>query len=138
MIKEIVHDQILLSQVAEPATAEDAAVAQDLIDTIKSLDDCACLAANQIGVNKAIVAYEQKGHVFVLFNPKVLAGMKPFRAQEGCLSLESVSSVKRFQTARVSFQELVGEQLVPRTRTFQDFTAQCVQHGIDHCAGKLV
>ncbi len=138
MIKEIVHDQILLSQVAEPATAEDAAVAQDLIDTIKSLDDCACLAANQIGVNKAIVAYEQKGHVFVLFNPKVLAGMKPFRAQEGCLSLESVSSVKRFQTVRVSFQELVGEQLVPRTRTFQDFTAQCVQHGIDHCAGKLV
>lgn len=138
MIKEIVHDQILLSQVAEPATAEDAAVAQDLIDTIRSLDDCACLAANQIGVNKAIVAYEQKGHVFVLFNPKVLAGMKPFRAQEGCLSLESVSSVKRFQTVRVSFQELVGEQLVPRTRTFQDFTAQCVQHGIDHCAGKLV
>ena len=138
MIKEIVHDQILLSQVAEPATAEDAAVAQDLIDTIKSLDDCACLAANQIGVNKAIVAYEQKGRVFVLFNPKVLAGMKPFRAQEGCLSLESVSSVKRFQTVRVSFQELVGEQLVPRTRTFQDFTAQCVQHGIDHCAGKLV
>ena len=138
MIKEIVHDQILLSQVAEPATAEDAAVAQDLIDTIKSLDDCACLAAHQIGVNKAIVAYEQKGHVFVLFNPKVLAGMKPFRAQEGCLSLESVSSVKRFQTVRVSFQELVGEQLVPRTRTFQDFTAQCVQHGIDHCAGKLV
>lgn len=138
MIKEIVHDQILLSQVAEPATAEDAAVAQDLIDTIKSLDDCACLAANQIGVNKAIVAYEQKGHVFVLFNPKVLAGMKPFRAQEGCLSLESVSSVKRFQTVRVSFQEFVGEQLVPRTRTFQDFTAQCVQHGIDHCAGKLV
>lgn len=138
MIKEIVHDQILLSQVAEPATAEDAAVAQDLIDTIKSLDDCACLAANQIGVNKAIVAYEQKGHVFVLFNPKVLAGMKPFRAQEGCLSLESVASVKRFQTVRVSFQELVGEQLVPRTRTFQDFTAQCVQHGIDHCAGKLV
>ncbi|TXF34646.1 formylmethionine deformylase [Collinsella sp. BA40] len=138
MIKEIVHDQILLSQVAEPATAEDAAVAQDLIDTIKSLDDCVCLAANQIGVNKAIVAYEQKGHVFVLFNPKVLAGMKPFRAQEGCLSLESVSSVKRFQTVRVSFQELVGEQLVPRTRTFQDFTAQCVQHGIDHCAGKLV
>lgn len=138
MIKEIVHDRILLSQVAEPATAEDAAVAQDLIDTIKSLDDCACLAANQIGVNKAIVAYEQKGHVFVLFNPKVLAGMKPFRAQEGCLSLESVSSVKRFQTVRVSFQELVGEQLVPRTRTFQDFTAQCVQHGIDHCAGKLV
>lgn len=138
MIKEIVHDQILLSQVAEPATAEDAAVAQDLIDTIKSLDDCACLAANQIGVNKAIVAYEQKGHVFVLFNPKVLAGMKPFRAQEGCLSLGSVSSVKRFQTVRVSFQELVGEQLVPRTRTFQDFTAQCVQHGIDHCAGKLV
>ena len=138
MIKEIVHDQILLSQVAEPAAAEDAAVAQDLVDTIKSLDDCACLAANQIGVNKAIVAYEQKGHVFVLFNPKVLAGMKPFRAQEGCLSLESVSSVKRFQTVRVSFQELVGEQLVPRTRTFQDFTAQCVQHGIDHCAGKLV
>ena len=89
-------------------------------------------------MNKAIVAYEQKGHAFVLFNPKVLAGMKPFRAQEGCLSLESVSSVKRFQTVRVSFQELVGEQLVPSTRTFQDFTAQCVQHGIDHCAGKLV
>ncbi len=87
MIKEIVHDQILLSQVAEPATAEDAAVAQDLVDTMNSLEDCACLAANQIGVNKAIVAYEQKGHVFVLYNPKIMAGMKPFKTMEGCLSL---------------------------------------------------
>lgn len=138
MIKEIVHDQILLSQVAEPATAEDAAVAQDLIDTMNSLEDCACLAANQIGVNKAIVAYDQKGHVFVLYNPKIMAGMKPFKTMEGCLSLETTSNVKRFQTVRVAFQELVGDQLVPHTRTFQDWTAQCVQHGIDHCQGKLV
>ena len=138
LIKELVHDQILLAQVAEPATAEDAAVAQDLADTMKSLEDCACLAANQIGVNKAIVAYEQKGHVHVLYNPKVMMGIKPFKAQEGCLSLETTSYVKRFKTVRVSFQELVGDQLVPRTRTFQDWTAQCVQHGIDHCEGKLV
>lgn len=138
MIKEIVHDEAMLQQVAEPATAEDAAVAQDLVDTMKSLEDCACLAANQIGANKAIVAYEQKGHVYVLYNPKIMAGMKPFKATEGCLSLQTTSNVKRFQTVRVSFQELVGEQLVPRTRTFQDWTAQCVQHGIDHCEGKLV
>lgn len=138
MIKELIHDEAFLQQVAEPATADDAEVAQDLVDTMKSLEDCACLAANQIGVNKAVVAYEQKGHVYVMYNPKIMAGMKPFKATEGCLSLESVSSVKRFQTVRVSFQELVGEQLVPRTRTFQGWTAQCVQHVIDHCEGKLV
>lgn len=138
MVKELIHDRALLQIPAEPATAEDADLAQDLIDTLESLDDCACLAANQIGVAKAVVAYEQKGHVFVMFNPVVKAGMKPFRTQEGCMSLEEVSSVKRFQTVRVAFQELVDGQLVPRTRTFQDWTGQCVQHVIDHCAGKLV
>ena len=64
--------------------------------------------------------------------------LKPFKTMEGCLSLETTSNVKRFQTVRVAFQELVGDQLVPRTRTFQDWTAQCVQHGIDHCQGKLI
>ncbi|MDY2777994.1 MAG: peptide deformylase [Collinsella sp.] len=138
MIKELIHDEAALQQVAEPATADDAALGQDLVDTMKSLDDCACLAANQIGANKAVVAFEAKGRIHVMYNPKILAGMKPFKTVEGCLSLEGTSNVKRFQTVRVSFQELVGDQLVPRTRTFQDWTAQCVQHVIDHCQGKLV
>lgn len=138
MIKEIVKDQEFLSKPAEPATADDAAVADDLRDTMASLDGCACLAANQIGSTKAVIAYEDGGRVSVMFNPRIQAGMAPFTTVEGCLSLDEPSEVRRFQLIRVSYDALAGGKLVKRTKKLTGWTAEIVQHAIDHCAGKLV
>lgn len=138
MIKDIVKDREFLSKPAEPATAEDAEVAQDLRDTIESLEDCVCLAANQIGSNKAIIAYEDNGHIFVMFNPKIKMAAQPYQTQESCLSLEEVSEVKRFQMISVGYQVISNGNLVSRTKRLSGWTAELVQHGVDHCAGKLV
>ncbi len=139
MIKEIVTDEEFLSKPAEVATAEDAQVAQDLIDTMESLsDNCACLAANQIGSTKAVIAYDDNGTARVMFNPRVKMGMYPYMATEGCLSLERESNAKRFNVIRVAYQELVDGQLVDRERKLTDWRAEIVQHAIDHCKGLLV
>lgn len=138
MIKEIVKDRDALSVPAEPATAADAGVADDLRDTLASLDDCACLAANQIGSPKAVIAYEDGGRIAVMFNPKLKMGAQPYTAQEGCLSLEEVSEVRRFKMITVTYQVLAGENLVSRQKRLTGWTAEIVQHALDHCAGKLV
>lgn len=138
MIKDIVKDRDFLSKPAEPATAEDAEVAEDLRDTIESLEDCVCLAANQIGSNKAIIAYEDNGRIAVMFNPKIKMVAQPYQTQESCLSLEEVSEVKRFQMISVGYQVISNGNLVSRTKRLSGWTAELVQHGIDHCAGKLV
>lgn len=138
MIKDIVKDRDFLSKPAEPATAEDAEVAEDLRDTIESLEDCVCLAANQIGSNKAIIAYEDNGRIAVMFNPKIKMAAQPYQTQESCLSLEEVSEVKRFQMISVGYQVISNDNLVSRTKRLSGWTAELVQHGIDHCAGKLV
>lgn len=138
MIKDIVKDEKLLSQPAEAATAEDAGVVQDLLDTLGSLDDCACLAANQIGVNKAIIAFEGSKGMQVMLNPKIVASMAPYTASEGCLSLDRATEVRRFQMIRVKFDALVNGKLESRVRKYSGWVAEAVQHGIDHCAGKLV
>lgn len=140
MIKDIVKDREFLSLPAEPATVEDAQVAQDLKDTMEALgSDCACLAANQIGSRKALVAYEDdKGRISVMFNPRVTAAMKPYLAAEGCLSLEEPSQAKRFEIVTVAYEVLAGDQLVSRSKKLTGWTAEIVQHGIDHCAGVLV
>ena len=138
MIKDIVKDRDFLSKPAEPATAEDAEVAEDLRDTIESLEDWVCLAENQIGSNKAIIAYEDNGRIAVMFNPKIKMAAQPYQTQESCLSLEEVSEVKRFQMISVGYQVISNGNLVSRTKRLSGWTAELVQHGIDHCAGKLV
>lgn len=139
MIKELVKDDAVLSQKCEPATAEDAPVAQDLVDTLASLDDASCLAANQIGVTKAVVAYlDNKKRPHVMYNPKLLFGLHPTRTQEGCLTRDEPSKVKRFGKIKVEYDELIGGVLVHRKRDFTDWYAQMIQHMIDHCEGKLV
>ena len=97
MVKDLVCDDAILSQVCAPATAEDAELAQDLIDTMNSLEDAVCLAANQIGVAKAVVAYkgdDEKDHV--LYNPRVLMGLGPQKLVESCMTHEGESRVTRF------------------------------------------
>ena len=138
MIKDIVKDKDFLSQVAEPATADDAEVGQDLVDTMGSIEGCACLAANQIGSTKAVIAYEENGRVHVMYNPKLVAYMQPFPAVESCLSLEEQSPVQRFNLIRVSYQELADGKLQNRTKKFSGWTAEIIQHAIDHTKGVLV
>ena len=139
MIKELVKDEAILSQVCEKATPADADIAQDLIDTASSLEDCSCLAANQIGVTKAVVVYfddEEEAHV--LYNPKVLMGIRPSRTVEGCMTRDEYSKVTRYAKIKVSFDELVDGEFVTRRRDYTGWIAQMIQHMCDHCKGKLV
>lgn len=139
MIKELVHDEMLLSRPCAAATAQDADVAQDLLDTLVSIDSAACLAANQIGAEKAIIAYlDKKENPQVMYNPKLLLGLGAFKAEEGCLTRDEISVVTRYQRIKVAYDEMVDGALVPRKKDLTDWTAQIVQHMIDHCKGKLV
>lgn len=139
MIKELVRDEAILSTPCEPATAEDAPVAQDLLDTLASIEEAGCLAANQIGVTKAVCAVEgDDGKPFVMFNPKLVFGLGPQRVQEGCLTRDEIATVNRHLKVKVDYDELVDGALKHRRREFAGFTGQMVQHMIDHCRGKLV
>ena len=139
MIRELVKDDEILSQRCERAMPEDVELAQDLIDTVATLEDGACLAANQIGVTKAVVVWldeEQEPHV--MYNPKLLFGVGAQRTVEGCLTREEPSNVRRFQKIKVTYDELIDGELKHRKRDFTGWTAQMIQHMIDHCNGKLV
>lgn len=138
MVKDIVKDEEFLSKPAEPATPEDAEVAQDLLDTMATLDDCAGLAANQIGSTKAVIAFLGANGPQVMFNPKVTQSMAPYKAVEGCLSLDCDTEVRRYQMIRVQFDALVDGKFESRSRKLSGWVAEVVQHGIDHCNGKLV
>lgn len=137
MIKEIVKDAEFLSQPAEPATVEDAQVGEDLVDTMR-VAEAACLAANQIGSRKAVIAYNDNGRTFVMYNPHLESGLQRFSTVEECLSLDEPSVVERFKMIRVSYEVFAGGKLEKRTRKFAGWAAQAVQHAIDHCEGKLV
>ena len=139
MIKELVTDEELLSTPCEPATADDAELAQDLLDTLESIEDAACLAANQIGVSKAVIVYkDDKNRAHVMFNPGMKRALRPYRTEEGCLTREETAKVTRFDQATFTYQELVDGILVPRKKECRGWTAQILQHMIDHCKGKLI
>ena len=136
MIKEIVTDEEILSKPCEVATADDAAIAEDLVETLLADDEAVCLAANQIGETKRIVAYlNEAGKPVVLFNPQLTQKLRPFTA---CLSREEASAVVRYEWIRVSYDALVDGKLVPRKKKMEGNAAQAVQHMIDHCEGILV
>ena len=101
-------------------------------------ENCAGLAANQIGSTKAIIAFEGAKGPQVMFNPKIVASMAPYKATEGCLSLDRDTEVRRFQLVRVKFDALVNGKFEARTRKYSGWVAEVVQHCVDHCAGKLV
>ena len=136
MIREICRDETFLAQKAAPATADDLATAQDLLDTlIAHKDGCVGMAANMIGVCKRIIAFDNEGTYMVMFNPVIVRQSGPYEAQEGCLSLTGVRKTKRFQTVKVQWQ---NEQFQPRLKTFTGWTAEIIQHEIDHCEGILI
>ena len=136
MIREICRDETFLSQKAAPATADDLATAQDLLDTLTAhKDGCVGMAANMIGVCKRIIAFDNGGAYMVMFNPVIVRQSGPYEAQEGCLSLTGVRKAKRFQTIKVQWQ---NEQFQTRLKTFTGWTAEIIQHEIDHCEGILI
>lgn len=136
MIREICRDETFLAQKAAPATADDLATAQDLLDTLTAhRDGCVGMAANMIGVCKRIIAFDNEGTYMVMFNPVIVRQSGPYEAQEGCLSLTGVRKTKRFQTIKVQWQ---NEQFQTRLKTFTGWTAEIIQHEIDHCEGILI
>ncbi len=139
MIKEIVTDEEILSKPCDVATADDAAIAEDLVETLLADDEAVCLAANQIGETKRIAAYlNEAGKPVVLFNPQITQKLHPFTTVEACLSREEASAVVRYEWIRVSYDALVDGKLVPRKKKMEGNAAQAVQHMIDHCEGILV
>lgn len=139
MVRDIVTDDEILSQTCTPATAEDADLAQDVVDTLLANDTAACLAANQIGETKAIGVYlNSNDKPVVLYNPQIIQKLKPFNTLEECLSQEGPHPVTRYKWIRVSYDELVDGQLVPRKKKFEGWTAQIIQHLDDHMNGVLI
>ena len=136
MIREICRDETFLAQKAAPATADDLATAQDLLDTLTAhKDGCVGMAANMIGVCKRIIAFDNEGTYMVMFNPVIIRQSGPYEAEEGCLSLTGVRKTKRFQIVKVQWQ---NEKFQTRLKTFTGWTAEIIQHEIDHCEGILI
>lgn len=136
MVCKICREEAFLAQKAEAATAEDLGVAQDLLDTLAAhRDGCVGMAANMIVVNKRIIAFESDGKYMVMLNPVIVRQDRVYEAQEGCLSLAGVRKTNRFQTIKVQWQ---NEKLQLRRKTFTGWTAEIIQHEIDHCEGILI
>ena len=136
MVREICKDEAFLAQKAEPATANDLVVAQDLLDTLVAhKNGCVGMAANMIGVNKRIIAFDNEGEYMLMFNPVIVKQYGAYEAEEGCLSLTGTRKTKRYKTIKVQWQ---NEKFQTRLRTFTGWTAEIIQHEIDHCEGILI
>jgi peptide deformylase len=136
MIRPIVKDPIFLAQRSAPATESDVSVAQDLLDTLAAhRDGCVGMAANMIGVAKRIIIFDDNGTDQVMFNPELVRMTEPFEAEEGCLSLEGTRKTKRYRSIKVRYQ---NEKMQTRLKTYTGWTAQIIQHEIDHCNGVLI
>lgn len=136
MICEIMKDVAFLSQKAEPAARDDLPVADDLLETLEAhRDGCVGMAANMIGVNKRIIIFDNGGKYMVMFNPEIVKKAGPYEAEEGCLSLTGTHRAKRWKFIKVQYQ---NSDFQLRYKTFTGWTAQIIQHEIDHCEGIII
>ncbi len=136
MIREICKDEAFLAQKAESATADDLDTARDLLETLEAhKDGCVGMAANMIGVNKRIIAFDNEGTYMVMFNPEIVKKSGGYEAEEGCLSLTGTRKARRWQSIKVRYQ---NERMQERFKTFTGWTAQIIQHEIDHCEGIII
>ena len=136
MIRPIVRDPLFLALQSEPASEADNAVITDLLDTLRAnLDRCVGMAANMIGERKRVIVFCSGPMQMVMVNPRITAKSGPYEAEEGCLSLDGVRKTKRFRRITVSY---LDQTFRPRTGSFEGFTAQIIQHEIDHCDGILI
>lgn len=137
MVKDVIHDPIILGAKSDPATKDDLQVAQDLLDTlIANKDGCVGMAANMIGVHKRIIVFDNEGTYMTMFNPEILKKSEPYDAEEGCLSLlGGPRKCKRYKRIKVKWQ---SAEFQTRIKTFTGWPAQIIQHEIDHCNGVLI
>ena len=137
MVRELVHDPILLARKSLPATEAELPIARDLLDTLLfHREGCVGMAANMIGQFVNIIAFDCEGSYMVMFNPEILRRDKEYETQEGCLSLlGGPRPVRRWQSIKVRYQ---NEKMQTRIKTFTGWTAQIIQHEIDHCNGVLI
>ena len=136
MVRPIIKDPIFLGRKSRDATAEDLPIAKDLLDTLAAhKDGCVGMAANMIGEAVRIIAFDNEGSYLVMLNPEIVKCAGQYETEEGCLSLEGVRRTKRFRSIKVRYQT---EALQTRLKTFTNWTAQIIQHEIDHCSGILI
>ena len=137
MVKEIVHSPILLAAKSEPAVAADLQTVQDLLDTLSAhADECVGMAANMIGVRKRIIAFDNMGVYMAMLNPEIIEKSEPYEAEEGCLSLlGGPRKCLRYRKITVKWQTGGFRTM---TKAFSGWTAQIIQHEIDHCDGILI
>ena len=137
MVRELMHDPLFLARKSAPATAADLETARDLLDTLTChKDSCVGMAANMIGVTKRIIAFDNEGSYMIMLNPVILKASDEYETEEGCLSLlGGPRKTKRFRKIKVQYQ---NGQLQTRIKTFTGWTAQIIQHEVDHCNGVLI
>ena len=136
MVREICRDPAFLRIPSAPADSSDLAVGQDLLDTLAAhTQECVGMAANMIGVSKRVIVFDNDGTPQLMYNPEIIKRSGPYEAQEGCLSLAGRRTTKRWQTVKVRW---LNEQLQPRVKTFTGWTAQIIQHEVDHLEGVLI
>ena len=136
MVRPIMKDQFFLSRKSQIATKDDLTVAQDLMDTLTAHRmECVGMAANMIGILKRVIIFDNNGTYTVMFNPEITAKSGPYETKEGCLSLTGQRDTTRYQTIKVKYQDAAFRQKIG---TFTGWTAQIIQHEIDHCDGIII
>ena len=137
MVRELMHDPVFLARKSSAASAEDLEIAGDLLDTLTfHKDSCVGMAANMIGFSRRIIVFDMEGTYMTMLNPEILKAAGEYEAEESCLSLlGGPRKTKRFRKIKVRYQNL---QLQTRIKTFEGWTAQIIQHEIDHCNGILI
>ena len=136
MVREIMHDPVFLAVPSERATREDRQIAMDLLDTLRAnLDGCVGMAANMIGEHKRIIVIHTGISQMAMINPKIVQKNGSYEAEEGCLSLAGVRKTTRYQSIVVEYQDIMMKK---QRRSFSGFTAQIIQHEVDHCDGILI
>lgn len=136
MVRPIIHDIIFLGRKSSDAEASDLQVAQDLLDTLRAhAADCVGLAANMIGVSKRIIAFVDGSTHTVMLNPEIIQRSGPYETEEGCLSLSGTRPTTRYKNIKVRYQDMT---LRARTKEYSGFTAQIIQHEVDHCSGIII
>ena len=137
MIQPIMKDPLFLAVPSERAGKADKQVALDLLDTLRAnLDGCVGMAANMIGVAKRIIAFDNTGQYTLMLNPEIIKQSGEYETEESCLSLlGGPRKTKRYQKIKVRYQT---EDFQVRMKTFEGWTAQIIQHEIDHCNGVLI
>ena len=130
------RSEVFLSLPSQAATKADMQVGQDLLDTLAAHShECVGMAANMIGAAKSVIVFDDNGNHRLMYNPQIISSQAPFDTREGCLSLDGVRAVRRYKRIKVRFQDEAFQQ---REESFSGWTAQIIQHEIDHCNGVII